>query len=642
MVRRIGKAKNVSGKIKGFKNVFKWYNEEKCVSEVTMKKRILWIMFFAMVVALGTGSNVYGEESVYTSSDINRVYITSETPLKSLVKEYVVAKVEVVKKDGTIEIADDAAQVKLRGNSTSKAEKKPFNVKFSSKQSVFGMDKGKKWNLLANAFDKTLLRNKLGLDLATATGLSYISQSTFADVYYNGVLIGNYLVTEPVEAGTTKVDIDESETSKDFMIEVERERYESDVTYTTTKSGIRFAINVPEEPSATQVTGIESFLSKADAAIRTKKASEYSKYIDIDSFVNYYIVSELFKAVDFNYSSTRFYVKNGKMYAGPIWDLDLSSGNASKRFYKAYYNGDISYQGLYCTELKWYSYLIRSDEFVKKVNDRMKVLFPIIENLYQTNVKGKNRIDTLLADFGQAFNRNYLSIVEGGAGWSLTKRYSTCDNATGLEYDSHPTTYQANVELLRNWLKNRANYLQKEWKTIKNNKVEDLAVSKKSATSVKLEWYNDGISDGNEIYIKVENGTFKRIKVITDGDKQSCVIKKLLPGIKYTFRVRSYVKNGKETVYTDFATKVKKIPLKSPKTKVKKLGNNKRKVSWKKVSGAQGYQILGGKSKKKMKVLKTFKGNKKTSYTKTVKEGAKYTFKVRAFVKLNGKKYYSK
>jgi hypothetical protein len=127
---------------------------------------------------------------------------------------------------------------------------------------------------------------------------------------------------------------------------------------------------------------IETYLKNVETSLKTYKMSEYSKYIDVDSFVNYYIVSEIFKAVDFNYSSTRFYVKDGRMYAGPLWDYDLSSGNASPVFYSGYYNGGVSYKDLYCTQMKWFGYLIKSDEFVTKVNSRLSKMYSTIENMY--------------------------------------------------------------------------------------------------------------------------------------------------------------------------------------------------------------------------------------------------------------------
>ena len=65
---------------------------------------------------------------------------------------------------------------------------------------------------------------------------------------------------------------------------------------------------------------------------------EIRKYLDIESFVDAFIVQEFFKQVDYATSSTRFYIKDGKLYEGPVWDFDLSSGNCSSSYYKSYNN----------------------------------------------------------------------------------------------------------------------------------------------------------------------------------------------------------------------------------------------------------------------------------------------------------------
>ena len=597
-----------------------------------IKTIVLTISLSAFTMALGLFVNV----SAYDAGDIDRIYITSDTSLSALKKEYVPATIDVVDKDGTVLKTDASSNVKLRGNSTAKAEKKPFKIKFNKKYALFGMDEGKKWNILANAFDKTLIRNKLGFDLATDMGVPYVSQSHFCDIYYNGVLQGNYLVTEPIEAGANKVDIGDDEETKDFLIEIERERYESDVTYINSKGGVRFAFNVPEVPTKDQVTAAGKVIGTVEDAMKTHRMSEYSKYIDVDSFVNYYIVSEIFKAVDFNYSSTRFFYKNGKMYAGPIWDIDLSSGNASKYFYKAYYEGDISYKKLFATEMKWMGWLMESDEFVAKVNARLAQMKNRIQNMYADNSLGKSQISLFTTNYAGSFARNYVSTAEGGAGWSITKRYSICDNLKGLELDPQPSTYAASVNLLQNWLKNRVNYLESEWKNIHNNVVDMLTAERASATSVTLDWYNNGVLDGVEIQASIEGGKYKVIKTFT-GDVNNCKIK-VKPGVKYKFKVRSYVKAGNVKVYSPAAYVSKKLTLKKPSFKVKKKGK-KKKVTWKKVKGAEGYVVYGGKKKSKLKKLKVLKA-KKTKYTK--KAGKKYYFKVKAFVKVGKKKYYSK
>ena len=594
-----------------------------------IKVIVLTISLSAFYMALGLFVNV----KAYETSDIERIYITSDTALKSLQKEYVPATVE---EDGNVVKTDTSATVKLRGNSTAKAEKKPFNIKFNKKYSLFGMDDGKKWNILANAFDKTLIRNKLGFDLATDLGVPYVSQSHFCDIYYNGVLQGNYLATEPVDSGPNKVDIGDDEETKDFLIELERERFEADATYLYSGSNVRFVFNVPEVPTKEQQTNAKNVVDNVEKALKTNRLSEYSKYIDVDSFVNYYIVSEIFKAVDFNYSSTRFFCKNGKVYAGPIWDIDLSSGNASKYFYKAYYEGDVSYKGLYCTEMKWMGWLMESDEFVAKVNARLAQMKNRIQNMYTDNSLGQNQIKKWTTAYADSFVRNYLSVAEGGAGWSLTRRYSTADNRQGLELDPQPSTYAASVNLLQGWLKNRVNYLESEWKNTHNNYIDMVTATKKGATGIYLDWCSNGLVDGVEIQVSIGGGKYKVLKTFT-GDVNTYTVKNVKPGVKYIFAIRTFVKNGNTKTYSAPTYISKKLTLKKPSVRIKRKGK-KAKLTWKKVKGAEGYVVFGGK--KKLKKLKVLKGNKKTKYSKKVSK--KYKFKVKSYVKVGKKFYYSK
>lgn len=445
------------------------------------------------------------------------------------------------------------------------------------------------------------------------------------------------MATEPVESRKNRVDIGDDTTTKDFMIELERERYEPDVTYIYSSNGIRFAVNIPEEPTEKQKNDATAVVNRVETAMKTYRMSEYSKYIDVDSFVDYYIVSEIFKAVDFNYSSTRFFYKNGKMYAGPIWDIDLSSGNASKKFYIAYYQDGESYKGLFATEMRWMGWLMGSDEFVAKVNSRLSAMKKRIENMYADNSLGQNQIKKWTSMYAGSFDRNYASKSSGGAGWSITKRYSICDNPLGLELDPQPSTFTASVNLLQGWLKNRVTYLESEWKKVVNNYVDMLTATKKSATSITLDWYNNGLVDGVEIQVSIAGGKYKTLKTFK-GDVNNYVVKKIKPGVKYKFRVRTYVLYGNTKKYSPFAKVSKKLTLGKPKVKVKKKGR-KVKLSWKKVKGAEGYVVYGGKKKSKLKKLKTLKA-KKTKYRKKV--GKKYYFKVKAFVKVGKKKYYSK
>ena len=135
-----------------------------------------------------------------------QVYIDCPTDITK--DAYVQAAVRIVDPNGRFaEIDDGEATVKVRGNSTSSGAKKPYNIKLSSKKDVLGMGRAKKWCLLANLYDKTMLRNKLSYDFAAEIGMDYVSSCEFAELYLNGVYRGCYLLTEAVEIGETRVDL---------------------------------------------------------------------------------------------------------------------------------------------------------------------------------------------------------------------------------------------------------------------------------------------------------------------------------------------------------------------------------------------------------------------------------------------------
>ena len=155
--------------------------------------------------------------SGYEPGDIAAVYIETDNTVNP--DYYVGCTIRIVDKEGGeyAELYDSAASIKIRGNSTSSGAKKPYNFKFSSKTNVFGMGKAKKWCLLANCYEKTLIRNEMVFDFARQTVLRYTPDSVFVDVYFNGVLSGNYILCEAVEDGSSRVDINTD--ANEFLLE---------------------------------------------------------------------------------------------------------------------------------------------------------------------------------------------------------------------------------------------------------------------------------------------------------------------------------------------------------------------------------------------------------------------------------------
>ena len=191
-----------------------------------MLRRFLITMTTFLVVisgALCSGKSVSAGEQ-REQGDIRTIYVTTDGTTITKEKK-VPAQITVVDKEGgdlyednvTYDTIESDGTIKVRGNSTSVADKKTFNISFSKAKNVFGMGKAKKWSLLANAFDKSLIRNRLAMEFATSLGLKYTSKSTYVDLYINDVYYGNYLLIESVEVGENRVDI-KSDGSNDVLL----------------------------------------------------------------------------------------------------------------------------------------------------------------------------------------------------------------------------------------------------------------------------------------------------------------------------------------------------------------------------------------------------------------------------------------
>ena len=409
-----------------------------------------------------------GEKGTYT--DIAQVYIYTE---KEIDREYHANKdvtVTVVDKKGskTKDLIAINSNIKIRGNTTANAPKKPYNIKLDKKQAILGMGKAKKWCLLANSFDKSLMRNYLSYNFGRENGCLYTNNNRYVEVYVNGAFQGNYLLTEAVEAKKERVNVDAYVAdSNDVLLELGHRVNETDVDhFTTNVLGTTFDINDPErgddltdEQVDAKIANVKAYLEGFEQTLKTQNYDDILEYIDEDSFVNFYIVNELFKNVDFNFSSTRFFIKENKIYAGPMWDLDLSSGNCKSTMYTGYYGADgLSYTGYYCQDMNWYRELLKNQIFMGKVKARYEELQYKIQSIFREDSVEEISIEKAVETYGASFERNFKSKAKLGAGWEL-------DNEDGfsLAAEAGWETWQEPIEFLRNWLQNRNEWLCEEW-----------------------------------------------------------------------------------------------------------------------------------------------------------------------------------
>lgn len=391
---------------------------------------------------------VYNNKSYKRSVDVPAIYIESNYNVN--VESYVPCTVVAIDAVGgeMKSVADSGASIRIRGNSTSSGAKKPYNIKFSSKTNLFDMGKGKRYCLIANLFDPTLIRNQAVFDFAREMGLKYTPDSMFVDVYYNGRYQGCYQLCEAISEGSGRVDIDVDK--GDFILERDV-RTDPGRTYIYSALGLQFGIREPDDTTPAQAKQVKEKVDRAEAALISNDYARVKKAFDIPSFVDEYICVELFKNVDVSITSTYFYSKDGKMYGGPVWDFDLSSGNCDSDYYTGYnnYYGD-SAEGIWC-DCIWFAYLLQYSEFREAVYNRYLELQDLITNLYEDNILGQNYIDRTIQSISTSIARNFSE-----AGWNPGVKYA--------QYMRIPeTTYDANVKYFRDWLKRRNAWLLSHW-----------------------------------------------------------------------------------------------------------------------------------------------------------------------------------
>ena len=235
-------------------------------------------------------------------------------------------------------------KIKGRGNTSWGKPKKGYNITYDKKVSIAGMEKNKKYSILANYQDDSLARNRILYDLSDAVGMPYASDSRVVDFYVNGYYWGSYLMCEKVEPGSLVPEVDDEgylnedgSLKDDFAFIAEVDASAGDGDYYISTKGLKLTIKSPEiEVGQPYYEEVKAYVkSKFDPFYNATYSSrmKLSDYADVESVTKLYLINELGKNWDSGVSSTFFTYKqdeNGsyKFYGSPVWDYDNSLGNA--------------------------------------------------------------------------------------------------------------------------------------------------------------------------------------------------------------------------------------------------------------------------------------------------------------------------
>lgn len=300
-------------------------------------------------------------------SNLPIVYITTPAPILSKEEWVTACGIQIWNAGSENGIYADV-QMKGRGNLTWTYEKRPYAIKLNKKAEVLGMPKHKRWVLLANYLDHTCMRNAVAFEAARKfPGLEWTPRGRFVDVVLNGVMQGNYYLCEQIKVDENRVNITEI-TPEDiageavtggYLLELDT-YYDELFKFRTALFDLPVQFKDPDEniPDA-QFEYVRNYFNNIENIIQGKTSGNIFDQIDIDSFVDWFLVNN----IALNYEAKHpksFYMnkdRNGKMKAGPVWDFDYGTFVPSN-------------DGLIITSAVWYNSLLGNKTFISRLKER--------------------------------------------------------------------------------------------------------------------------------------------------------------------------------------------------------------------------------------------------------------------------------
>ncbi len=396
---------------------------------------------------------------------------------------------------------DITAGIRLRGNSTAGAPKKPYRIKFDKKQNVLGLNNGKKfksWVLLADYFDSTMLRTFSTFSMADILneGKYFSSDFTPVEVYINNRYQGVYLLCEQTQIDGNRVNIyerEDTDTSLEigYLLVGQGGRTDEPNTvsigttlYATDRNGVtsyagggNFSLSGGDYTNA-QMTYVKKYVEGVYEVIRRaiyentyysldrqgnlslktqfkgkttqeKQIETIDAVFNIDACVRLCILDEIVKNLDagtFNMYVDLSPEGDGRLTLGPPWDFDFSMANTkydSTHSPYDYYATNFTYSdGMRVnTIFVLFGNLPWFEDMIKDVWDEH------VDELYGV----ANNLNVMCALYGQYYQKDY-------AHWNRSLLFHHCT-------DCHAkfTCHADAVDFLSDWLYKRLDWLDYVW-----------------------------------------------------------------------------------------------------------------------------------------------------------------------------------
>ncbi len=398
----------------------------------------------------------YGAEGIFAGSEtsipILRINTAGGAPIVSR-EEYLGATVSMT---GKWAFSGVSATIRGRGNSTwEEFEKKSYRLKFDKRHDLMGMGAAKDFVLNACPMDISLMQNYAALKLAAAIGSDYATECGFAQLYLNGAYEGLYLVSERIEEDRERLDIGDGKsgaTDVGYLVEFGGNvdiagkpffrMYPVEV-YGEFYAWRNFFFGVIKSPDVevcnqAQLNYISNYINRVNEAILRGHYDTFASLCDVDSFVDYALVNQLFLNNDMDFSLYMYKEAGGKLRLGPVWDFDQACGNSIK--------AGSGYEGWRVNEhISWVSSLMEMPKFRELFLNKWVECYPMICAMPADIIAKAKHMEKAIA-------RNYERWqVIGQPYWRMTEEAATF------------TTYDEFLNRLAKWLENRIAWIDKQF-----------------------------------------------------------------------------------------------------------------------------------------------------------------------------------
>ena len=295
------------------------------------------------------GEKGEGDDSqFYQITNLPTVVINTKGAQEVTSKEEELSSVVyIVSEEGKKLLATEKTGVRGRGNASWNFPKKPYRLKFDEKQQLLDAPaKAKKWTLINNYGDKTLMRNILAFELSRRFGLAYTPYCHPVDVVLNGEYRGCYQLCDQIEVNKNRVNITKMEPedvalpelSGGYLIEVDAyASTEASHFYSTLGTPVTIKSPDDEDIVNAQTRYITDYFNRMENAVFASNFANpetgYRRYLDLDSFLKHFMVGEMSGNTDTYWS---VYMtkdrESDKFFTGPVWDFDIAFDNDQRTY----------------------------------------------------------------------------------------------------------------------------------------------------------------------------------------------------------------------------------------------------------------------------------------------------------------------